>query len=176
MATGSNEGLNPIAALAAAAIPGAGYLVLGHPMRALGAFAGVMILFGGGLFIGGIDAVDSKEDKIWFYGQTLVGPIALGVDYAHQNFFKAIDPDDNILRTGYPNEIQERDPQGRRVWRTLSDDEIAQGLGPPNKKGVGRMNEIGQLSCTLGGMMNLIVFLDALFPSSWSRRREEEDA
>ncbi|MEQ8770295.1 MAG: hypothetical protein RIB60_07280 [Phycisphaerales bacterium] len=172
----SGPTLHPAAALAAAVLPGAGYLVLGHPARALGAFAGIMVLFAGGLFIGGIDAVDSKEDKIWFYGQALVGPIAFGVDYAHQNVFKAIDPDTNTLRTGYPNETQARDDTGRRVWRELTDEEIAQGMGPPNTKGVGRMNEIGQLSCTLAGMMNLIVFLDALFPAAWSRPRSKGDA
>ncbi len=176
MASGSTEGLNPVAALAAAAVPGAGYLVLKRPARALGAFAGIMLLFAGGLFIGGIDAVDSKEDKIWFYGQALVGPIALGIDYAHQNHFKAHDPDSNELRSGYPNETIATDAQGNRVWRELSDEEIAQGMGPPNKKGVGRMNEIGQLSCTLAGMMNLIVFLDALLPTVWTRREDGGNA
>ncbi|GJM19555.1 MAG: hypothetical protein DHS20C14_17680 [Phycisphaeraceae bacterium] len=174
MTPGSNEGFRPIAALAAAAFPGAGHLVLGQPMRALGAAAGVLLLFGGGLFIGGIDAIDSKEDRVWFYGQALVGPITFGVDWAHQNHFKAIDTRTKQLRTGYPTETQTTDDTGQRVWRPLTADEAAAGMGPPNVKGVGRMNELGQLSCTLAGMMNLIIILDALFPAT--RRRESGGA
>lgn len=37
----------------------------------------------------GIDTVDSREDKWWFYGQAFVGPIVFAVDWAHQNQFKA---------------------------------------------------------------------------------------
>lgn len=166
--------VHPLAALAALAFPGAGHLVLGEPRRAMAACAGVLGLFFGGIFIGGIDVVDSREDAIWFYGQALVGPVAFGVDYLHQHHFKAEGPDLRpdptvasnrpILRSGYPGEHRVYDQaQQKWVWQPAPD-----GRGPPNQKSIAKVNEIGTLYGTLAGMMNLIIVLDALLPT---RRR-----
>ena len=55
-------------------------------------------------------------------------------------------------------------------------DQMAGGdLGDANVPGLGRLNEVAMLSCTLAGMLNLIVFLDALLPTGYGRRREEGD-
>lgn len=81
---------NPAAGLAAVLLPGAGHLVLGERKRAALIATGVLGLFFGGILIGGIDVIDSREDKVWFFGQALVGPIAFGVDYLHQHAFKGI--------------------------------------------------------------------------------------
>jgi hypothetical protein len=35
--------------------------------------------------------------------------------------------------------------------------------GPPNSKSLAKMNEIGTLYSTIGGMLNLIAILDAAF-------------
>ena len=167
--------LHPIAALAAAAFPGAGYLVLGQPIRALAAAVGVLGLFFGGLFIGGIDVVDSKEDRIWFFGQAMVGPLAFGVDHLHQTRFKAMGPDLRrpggpiVLRTGYPGEVRDATTTPPS-WRAATPAEAAAGAGPPNVKSVSRVNEIGTLYATIAGMLNLILILDALLPT---RRRGE---
>ena len=92
---------------------------------------GVFGLFLMGLLIGGLDAVDSRDDRWWFMAQAITGPVAFGVDWLHQ-------------------------------WLR------AEGSVVP---GLGRMNEIGMLSCALAGLMNLIAVLDALFPPL--RRRRE---
>ena len=177
------DGFHPLAALAAIAFPGAGHLVLGQTWRALGAAAGVLGLFFGGLLIGGIDVVDSREDPVWFYGEALVGPIAWGVNYAHQHHFKAMGPQDisgnpaqfakrpQILRSGYPGEVRFKNDQGVWSWRPATQAEIAAGEGPPNQKSVARVNEIGTLYATLAGMLNLIIILDALVPTKF---REDE--
>ncbi|MFZ4573477.1 MAG: DUF6677 family protein [Phycisphaerales bacterium] len=148
-------GFEPTALIAAIAFPGAGHAVRGELKRGIGACAGVMGLFLGGLLVGGIDVVDSKEDRFWFFGQALVGPAAFGVDYYHQNYLKVVETRGGrtVSRTAYPNEG--RDPAtGRPVI----------GGTPPNFKSVSKINELGMLSCCLAGMMNLIIVIDAGWP------------
>ncbi|MDX9910558.1 MAG: hypothetical protein RBS39_01865 [Phycisphaerales bacterium] len=138
----------PLAGILALALPGAGHAFLGDLRRGVHIGAGVLGLFIAGLLVGGIDVVDSKEDRLWFAGQALVGPIALGVDYVHQSQFKVPD----AARPG-----QKRSP---------SPDE-----NPKIHKSIGRMNELGMLFCTVAGMLNLIAVLDAAFPGPHVRRR-----
>lgn len=154
---------NPLAGLAALIFPGAGHLVLGRPKRAALICAGVMGLFLFGLLIGGIDAIDSKNDRLWFFAQVLVGAPTLGVDYVHQHHFKAVDPNNGFLRSGFPGEHRTI-VDGNAVWQPLTEAQIAAGMGPPNIPGLGRINEIAMLSIVLAGMLNIIVFLDALMP------------
>lgn len=148
--------IRPLAGLAALVLPGLGHLVLGETKRGVLIAIGVLGLFFGGLFIGGIDSVDSKEDKVWFIGQALVGPLAFGVDYIHQNQFKVKDTDFSgniVARSARPNEG--RDPKtGAPV----------PGGTPPNIKSLAKVNEIGTLFSTIAGMLNLIVIMDALLP------------
>jgi Family of unknown function (DUF6677) len=141
-----------VAGVLAAVFPGLGHWFLGERWRAVVIAAGILGLFFGGLLIGGIDAVDSQEDTIWFAGQALVGPLAFGVDYYHQHYLKV--RDGNGLRTANPGEA--RDPSGKAV-------PAAAGQLPPNSKSLGRMNELGTLYCTIAGMLNLMVVIDALF-------------
>lgn len=173
MASPQPTDFNPLAGLAALVFPGAGHMVLGRPKRAIFVCVGVMGLFLFGLLVGGIDAIDSRNDKIWFYGQALVGAPAIAVDYIHQNSFKAVDPNNpGILRSGYPGE-QRVIQSGQAIWQPLTNEQIASGLGPPNVPGLGRINEIAMLSIVLAGMLNLIVFLDALMPSPVKPARAE---
>ncbi len=161
--------MNPGALLAALVLPGLGHVVRGERTRGLLAFSGVMLLFLTGLVAGGIDVVDRREDKFWFIGQACVGPVAFGVDWYHQNRLKVVDPNPkppvvvgrSAVRSAYPTEG--RDPKtGRPVA----------GGRPPNIKSIGKVNEIGMLACTLAGMLNVIVILDAGFPN---RRRVREN-
>lgn len=148
---------------AAVAWPGLGHIVQGRTKRGVLAMVGVLGLFLYGLFIGGIDAVDSRDDRIWYAGAALVGPLAWGTDWVHQNRFKAYDRSREVVRTGFPGEV--RDTTGERPeWRRATQAELEAGMGPPNEKGLGRLNEIAMLSIALAGMLNFIVFLDALIP------------
>ncbi len=164
MSTPPPTGFNPLAGLAAIIFPGAGHLVLRQPRRAILAALGVMGLFSFGLLVGGIDAIDSSQDRVWFFGQALVGPSTFIVDTIHQNQFKAYDLHTGRLRSGYPGEQRVNDGS-RFVWEPLTAEEIEQGLGPPNTPGLGRLNEIAMLSIVIAGMLNLIIFLDALMPN-----------
>lgn len=136
----NDEQLTPVAAALAFALPGLGHLTLGKPRRALFIFLGVMGLFLGGVFIGGIDAVDRKEDFWWFVGQAGVGPVAFLVDRVHQSHFKVADP---------------KSPTG---VRTPDPDE-----NPRNSKSLGHPNEIGALYATIAGMLNVICVIDCLW-------------
>lgn len=138
------EKLEPFAAFLAFLLPGLGHLALGRPARAAWIFLGVMGLFFGGLFIGGIDAVDSKEDFWWFVGQAGVGPVAFAVDRAHQSWFKVADS---------------QAPHGVRSARP---DEH-----PRSRKSFAHPNEIGELYAAIAGMLNVICVLDCL----WHRPR-----
>lgn len=154
--------MDPIAGILAVILPGAGHWYQGQIRRSLLAGGGVLGLFLGGLLIGGIDAVDSRQDRLWFLGQVLVGPVALATDYVHQNHFKAIDHDTRQRRSPRPGEI--KDPStGEWVVGPA-------GSRPPMSKGLAKMNEIGILYCTIAGMLNLIVIIDAAFPSAGRQR------
>jgi len=181
--TSKHLALQPIAGVLAIVLPGLGHWYLGYPRRARLIAAGVLGMFVSGLFIGGIDVVDRREDFPWFVGQALVGPIAFGVDWVHQNQYKVRVPASG-LRSAYPNEYRQPgtglpvittlDPAtGLPVARLTGTSPVAGSTlspaWPPNVKSLGRMNELGTLFCTIAGMLNLICIVDAAF----SRRREQ---
>lgn len=171
------ERLDLLAGLLAAAVPGAGHIYLGEAKRGILAAVGVLGLFFGGILLGGVDVIDSREDRLWFYGQALVGPIAFGVDWYHQNRLKAFqwEPGDAVhaqvflnsrptsLNPGEERVVGEITVDGRQVTVPLR--EKTPGAIPPNSKSIGRMNELGTLFATIAGMLNLIIFIDALLPS-----------
>lgn len=158
------ERFSPVAGILAIAVPGLGHLYLREVKRGLLIALGVLGLFVGGLLIGGIDVIDSQEDRIWFLGEALVGPLAFGVDQLHQTRFKAFGRDADarshsiVWRSGYPGEQRQLDAAGRWEWDGSA---AAEPEGPPNTKALGRMNELGTLFCAIAGMLNLIAFLDA---------------
>lgn len=149
----ASPAFKPLALVAAALFPGLGQAVAGDIKRGACVALGILGLFFGGLFIGGIDVVDAKEDRVWFYGQALVGPLAFGVDYVHQSRFKVREPGTGVVRSAYPTE-------GRNP-RTA---EPVAGGSPPNTKSIGKMNEIGTLFATIAGMLNVIAMIDAALP------------
>jgi hypothetical protein len=156
---------HPKALLTACILPGLGHIVRGEIARGVYIMTSLLAMFVGGIFLGGVDVVDSKEDRVWFYAQALVGPAAFGVDYYHQNHLKVMAPAMDrsgrmALRSAFPTEG--RNPDGT----------VLLGGRPPNTKSVGRMNELGTLACALAGMLNLIVILDAGFPSIRPRRQQ----
>ncbi|HZW10205.1 MAG TPA: DUF6677 family protein [Phycisphaerales bacterium] len=152
--------IDPIGGVLALLLPGAGHWFQGERRRGVLVGIGILGLFFSGLLIGGVDVVDSRHDRLWFLGQALVGPVALGTDYIHQHRLKGYDPSTNELRSPGPNEV--RDPSTGQLVPG------APGSQPPLSKSLGKMNEIGMLYCTIAGMLNLIVVIDAAFPS---RRR-----
>lgn len=160
--------LQPVAAVLACALPGAGQFFLGYRARGIAIMVGVLGLFLGGVLIGGINCVDSRENRIWFIGQALVGPAAFIIDNIHQSQFKAYPPGADGRPTGLPrvprpDETIVDHPSGRKVLASSG------GKPPPIVKSIGRPNELGTLFGAIAGMLNLICIIDA----AWSCRREE---
>jgi hypothetical protein len=166
-------GFDPAALIAAILFPGAGHALRGDKARGAIIGAGILGLFFGGIFVGGVDVVDRREDRVWFLGQALVGPIAFGTDWYHQKKLKVLDPGEPDPMTGRPPRLRSaypgegRDPANARP--------IAGG-SPPNKKSIGKVNELGTLFATIAGMMNLIVILDAGFPNVRVRKNTGQGA
>jgi hypothetical protein len=123
-------------------------------------------------------------DPVWFLGQMFCGPIAFGVDYYHQTRLKVIDSHGS-LRTAWPNEIRDprtgapitvRDDANEKPIQFIDPATGQQRLStpadrPPYVKPLARVAEIGTLSCTLAGMLNLIAIIDCAF----NRRGRDED-
>lgn len=188
--------MNVPSGVCAMLFPGLGHLYRGEPTRAIFVAIGVLGMFFGGILIGGVDVIDSKEDKWWFYGQAFVGPLAFGVDWYHQTQLKAhpipgVPPEagasasfttsdlqlgefgEHALRSVFPGEKRVMaDVEvivgngGKQTIRRLPVAVPAdEGEGPPNRKSLAKVNEIGTLYALCAGMLNLIVILDALFPT-----------
>lgn len=151
---------DPVALILACVLPGLGHWYLGEKQRAGLIAAGVLGLFFGGILIGGIDVIDRKEDTIWFVGEALVGPVAFGVDYLHQNTFKVRSPSPQGS-PGWGQPVRSANPDETRDPATGGPLTAAPGQLPPSSKSLGRMNELGTLFATIAGMLNLIVIIDA---------------
>lgn len=166
----------PLPAFLAILFPGLGHIALGDTRRGIIISAGILGLFFGGLFVGGLDAIDSDEDRVWFIGQALNGPIAFAADYVHQNHFKGFARDPRtattIRRSAYPGESIAWKPAPGTTGPAIP--LIVQGGTPPNTKSLGRANELGTLFITLGGMLNLLVIIDAAINRP-KRERDEDD-
>jgi TM2 domain-containing membrane protein YozV len=159
-----NDSFQPLAALLSAALPGAGQIFLGHRARGLFIMLGVLGLFLSGLFVGGLSCVDSRENKIWFIGQALCGPVAFLTDALHQNFYKGAvvtGPNAGKRITPGPDETLVKGPGGQRMVAQRNADQP-----PAIVKSIGRANELGVLFGAIAGMLNLICIIDA----AWSRR------
>ncbi len=106
--------------------------------------AGMFLLIGGGLFVGGLDAVDRREDRLWFVAQAGCGPIVFALDFGNET----------LLKTGRIGSLLDRPmpPGAPRTGAVVSD-----------RKGLAHANEFGTLFIALAGMMNVVVILDAGF-------------
>ncbi|MEC9372482.1 MAG: DUF6677 family protein [Planctomycetota bacterium] len=145
--TSTRETFQPGAGALAFLIPGLGHIALGEAKRGFMIMIGVFGLFIGGMLIGGIDVIDSREDRWWFVGQAFVGPAAFGVDWIHQNRLKAGDPP----------------PTAGAEWFETNE--------PRRIKSLGHVNEIGSLYATIAGMLNAICIIDAGWHAPRRRRR-----
>ncbi|MCH2134295.1 MAG: hypothetical protein MK116_11140 [Phycisphaerales bacterium] len=120
---------NPAAAIMAWIFPGLGHLYLGQRKRGWLVMFGILFLFFSGLLVGGLDAVDLKNDRLWFIAQAFNGPIAFIADFLNQA-------------------LVQKKPEELRL----------------SMIGLGHVNALATLFIALGGLLNLVVMLDALYP------------
>ena len=81
--------IRPIGALLGWLFPGLGQIAAGNVRRGLFAMTGILVLFLSGVLVGGIDSVDYREDRLWFYGQAGCGPIAFAAGFANESLLKS---------------------------------------------------------------------------------------
>jgi len=142
----SNESLQVAAGILSFVAPGLGHAALGQTKRAALIAVGILGLFFSGLLIGGVDAVDSKNDPWWFVGQALVGPPVFAADWVNRSL-SANDPASTA-------------DEG---WRDAKQ--------PSREKSFAHSNEMGMLFITIAGMLNLIAIIDAF----WNQPAVQKD-
>ena len=141
--------------------PGLGHFYIGERGRAYRILGGFLVLFLGGLLIGGPGSVRmsnpsystggaGKSRNLWFYAQLGAGPIAL--------VFSQID--DSILQNA---------PEESMIPMSTSKG----GITTVHKDtSIGHAAEFGTLYCALAGLMNVAIALDAGNRSSGERRSQ----
>ena len=152
---------NPSAAIFGWLWPGLGYIAIGQRTRGLLVMLGVLFLFLSGLLIGGLDCVDKRNDRWWFFAQSFCGPAAFAADYANQRLVQTVPMDYSAARgEADRRRFEQRDPEL---------------LGQLGRIGLGRVNDIGTLYIAMAGLMNLVVILDVLYyappPNPQAERR-----
>lgn len=157
-------GFNPAAGIAAFLVPGLGHVVLGQYRRGALVALGVLGLFFSGLFVGGIDAVDSREDALWFFAQAPTGVVAFGTNYIHQNRYKGIDPTSRGGLRRMPNPGESINEKGV----------IVTGGNPPAQRSLARVHEMGILFTAVAGLLNVLAIIDAMFPTPERRPKLQE--
>jgi len=100
---------SPSAAVLAWLWPGLGHISHGEKKRGGLLMFGVLLLFFCGLLVGGFDAVDRRDDRLWFIAQSFCGPIAFGADLVNQQYVKQL-PDERRLHTTGLARVNERGP------------------------------------------------------------------
>jgi MFS family permease len=88
-------------------LPGMGHISIGHKRRGVLIMSGVMFLVFCGVLVGGIDAVDHKNDGLWFIAQVWCGPIVVGVDLLNQALVASLPTSQRATLVGlsHANEI-----------------------------------------------------------------------
>lgn len=138
-----DEGLNWVAAIMGWLVPGLGHMWIGHVQRGIYAMVGVLGLFLGGLLLGGVGVVDRKDNSLWFMAQAGAGPVAFAADWVNTAWVKS----------GYVGEMLEAPTP--MVPRST-------GSKVSSLRSVTSVHEIAILYCSMAGLMNVVVLLDAL--------------
>ncbi len=144
---------NPLAAVCAWLVPGLGHWISGERARGGLILLGIAFLWLCGIFIGGVDAVDRKSDKLWFIAQAGSGPIAFAVNGLNEG----------LIKSGKVGELIDAP-----AMRGQKPDKISTSMG------IARSNEYGILFTALAGLMNMIAILDAATRTRNDRRRERD--
>lgn len=158
--------MRPITGISAWIFPGLGHLLLGARWRALAVGGAVWTMAIGGVLVGGIDVIDSKEDRWWFVLQAGVGPAVFSIDALHQRSLKGLSRGE--LRMPGPGERVVREPDGAGNTRRVI---VRDQRGPASMRSLGRANEIGSLYVAAAGLLNVMAIIDCATGGHGRRRR-----
>lgn len=161
-ANGKNAPFNFLPFVLGLVLPGLGHFSVGERGRAYRILAGFLVLWIGGLLIGGLGSVRSFEPEyatggngpkrnLWFYAQMGAGPIALVFDQLDKKLIRET-PDENRISASLPNQ---------RITRI------------PSETAIGHAADFGMLFCSLAGLMNVAIAIDAGRRGPSNRRATE---
>lgn len=158
--------LQPHAAIAGWLLPGLGHVIVGQRLRGLIIGVSILLLWTGGLYIGGITVItrysppqqhdphSGKQPSYWYYGQVLIAP-SLPVQYLHTQYRQA--------------EMKYRADEGLPALQTNAD---MPGIESANLiPSLGRSYELGQLFTALAGLLNLLAIIDIVYCDPAYRRK-----
>ncbi|MCH2160600.1 MAG: hypothetical protein MK085_01870 [Phycisphaerales bacterium] len=160
---GNRAGFNFAAFVLGLLLPGLGHFSVGERGRAYRIFGGFLVLWMGGLLVGGLGSVRSWEPdyasggngakrNLWFYAQLGAGPIALGFDQL-----------DRIL-------VREA-PESKKFVHSIPPYHLQRTTMAPKATAIGHAADFGMLFCALAGLMNVAVALDAARRGPGERRK-----
>lgn len=92
------RGFNPVAGICAWLWPGLGHIVAGDRRRGGLIMFGILFLVVIGLLVGSFSVVDRQNARLWFYAQSMCGPITFVADFANDRLIRS-QPDDEKLHT-----------------------------------------------------------------------------
>jgi hypothetical protein len=160
MSDTAQQSFRPLLAVLGWVFPGLGQWFAGARLRGVFAAVGVLGLFFSGLLVGGLDCVDSEEDRLWYIGQLGAGPLVIVADVANTQLLKS----------------------GRAAPLISAAAPYGTAVNPADLpkfssfKGLAHSNEFGTLLVFLAGLMNLVVLLDAGIRTSERPTRRGSDA
>jgi TM2 domain-containing membrane protein YozV len=156
-AVSASPAMQVLAPFAAWLLPGLGHIIIGQRTRGLILMITILGLFLAGLLIGGIDVVDARNDRLWFIGQALAGPVAPATAAVNSYMQRQLAHQVAITQqTVY--EQRGRSISSRQALEQL----LAQGRPPAYTVSLGRINELGTLYCAMAGLLNLLVIVDLI--------------
>jgi len=88
-------------------LPGLGHLSQGQKRRGYLIMFGALFLICCGVLVGGIDAVDHRNDGLWFIAQVWCGPIVIAIDLLNQSLIAPLPISERATLVGlsHVNEI-----------------------------------------------------------------------
>lgn len=161
---------NPVlAAVMAWAVPGAGHLYLGRPVRAAILFAVIQLMFWSGIAIGGVFTVNPRDEFWWFNGQMLTGASGVASWRRQRQTYARVSANvaDRLAAMPAPAGDRDRELYARAQIEVLDEELARQNLAlvPP-------AGEIPLMLSGLAGMLNLMCVFDAVMLSLMGRYGE----
>jgi hypothetical protein len=168
-----------VALVLAWAVPGLGHMLIGQKARGAVFMAAIHGLFGLGLLVGGIRAINPPDQAIWTYTQFLAGWPMVVADKVEQASRAELGD-----RSALPGSPQYTGELGRLFEREAPPGETQEDIqkravfaqafiqAHPGFAVDPKMQDMGAVYCGIAGMLNLLVMFDVLLRITGSTREE----
>ena len=179
----AEDGPGPIgyvALVAAWLVPGLGHWLIGQKARGVILGLAIYLLFGSGLVLGGVRAINPADQPIWTYTQFLAGwPMLICNHLEVQTRLELAD--ESALGRNSEVQSQTLEYQMRNESRSL--DETPAEAEARAKAFLAahpifvyhpKVQDMGSVYCGIAGMLNLLVIFDVLLRITGSKREDPE--